>query len=668
MGEQGQEGAEKSLLDLDLEQLAKTPVVVPSMDIPVTTVAREQSTVGRSPAAVFVITQEMIRRSGATCIPEVLRIAPGLEVAQINSSRWCISARGFNGRFANKLLVLIDGRSVYTPVNSGVYWDVQDLLLEDVERIEVVRGPGGTLWGANAVNGVINILTKSAKDTQGTYVSGGGGTHERFNDAFRHGGKIGEDGSYRIYGKYFERGPGVERAGPFNTTTQGNDAWCQGRVGFRTDWGIDPGKSDALTVQGDYYRGSEGDSATIVQTVPPYSQTYDVKNPVEGGNVLARWRHTIDDESDFALQTYFDRYSRIEDVVSETVNTLDLDFQYRFPLTDRQRITCGVGFRNVSDELLSADDFTEHYTPACRTTNLASQFLQDEIALVEDRLTLTLGTKLEQNAYTGFECQPTARMLWSPDRRHSLWGAVSRAVRTPSRWEDDLFKTMAMGGPPPGPSPGPGPFDVTFLRLYGSRGVLSEALMAYEIGYREQTTDRLSWDLALFYNVYDRLVTLKEETRFWETYPLPAHWVDPQMFVNLGAAQTYGVELAGNWTVSERWRLYSQYTFLRLHTERQRAVSGDPRHQVYFRSAWDLGRDWEFDLMVRYVDAILGIGTVPSYITMDLRLAWRPRKHFEFAVVGQNLLQSHHWESSGLREDQVTEVPRGVYGTITYRR
>jgi len=416
-------------------------------------------------------------------------------------------------------------------------------------------------------------------------------------------------------------------------------------------------------VQGDYYRGSEGDSATIVQTTPPYSQTFDTKNPVEGENLLTRWRHVIDDESDFALQTYYDRYARTNNVIAETVKTLDLDFQYRFPLTDRQKITCGVGFRNVSDELLSADDFTEHYTPARRTTNLVSQFLQDEIALVEDRLTLTAGTKLEENAYTGFECQPSVRLLWSPDRQHSAWGAISRAVRTPSRWEDNIFQTMAPMGPHDGP-----PFDVTFNRIYGNTGVLSEALMAYEIGFREQATERLSWDLALFYNVYDHLVTLKQGTRFWETDPVPAHWIDPQSFVNLGAAETYGVELAGNWTVSDRWRLYSQYTFLRLHMRSQGTPAGDPHNQVYFRSAWDLSRDWEFDMMARYVDSIPGMGTVPSYITMDLRLAWHPRKYLELAVVGQSLLQSHHWECSGLREDEVTEVPRGVYGTITYRR
>ncbi len=321
------------ILNLDIEQLAKTPVVVPSMDIPVTSVTKETSTVGRSAAAVFVITNEMIRRSGATCIPEALRMAPGIDVAHINANTWAVSARGFNGLFANKLLVLIDGRTVYVPTSSGVYWDVQDVLLEDVDRIEVIRGPGGTLWGSNAVNGVISIITKSAKDTQGTYVSAGGGTQERMDNSVRCGGKIGEDFHYRIYGKNFERGPGFDPTGP------PEDSWRQGRFGFRTDSDLDRGKSDTLTVQGDCYTGESGMTAQHTVTYLPYSWMQDGYTDNSGQNVLARLRHVNDDDSDWTLQTYFDNYVRGTILNSERVRTFDIDFQCRRPLGDRNEIT-----------------------------------------------------------------------------------------------------------------------------------------------------------------------------------------------------------------------------------------------------------------------------------------------------------------------------------------
>ena len=653
----GQPDGGKKLLDLDIDQLARTPVVMPStplsMDAPVTSVTREQSTLGHSAAAVFVITQEMIRRSGATSIPEVLRMAPGLEVAHINSNTWAITARGFNSRYADKLLVLIDGRTVYNPIFSGIYWDVQDVLLEDVERIEVVRGPGGTLWGANAVNGVISIITKKAKDTQGVYVTAGGGTQEKLTDGARIGGRLGENGYYRVYGKNFERGRG------FLPDGRADDDWRQGRAGFRADWDLDAANADSVTVQGDYYVGDSGSVSKLVSTRPPFVQQLVGDDRVNGQNVLARWRHVHDEDSDWALQTYFDRYQREAPLRDETVTTFDVDFQYRFPLGERQKITCGAGFRNIHDDLPSHDDFTVHFDPVERTLNLASQFVQDEIALVEDQWTLTMGTKLEQNPYTGLEVQPSIRLLWTPDPRHSAWAAVSRAVRTPSRVDRDLVATGFMG---------PG----RFARALGSDSFGSEALMAYEVGFREQATERFSWDLAAFYNVYDDLMTAVAGTWFTEFVPPPPHRVLPLVFSNGPGADTVGAELAGNWTLSERWRVYGYYTCFGMRSHRPAGFGEgiDPRHQVYLRSAWDLGRSVEFDLMARYVDALTAI-QVPSYISMDLRLGWRPWKRLEVQVVGQNLLQPQHQEfgviTSNSSYTQVTYVPRGVYGTVTWR-
>ena len=645
----------KSILDLDIEQLARTPVVVPSMDIPVTSVTKEQSTVGRSAAAVFVITNEMIRRSGATCIPEALRMAPGMDVARINSNTWAISSRGFNSPNANKLLVLIDGRAVYSPVFSGVYWDVQDVVLEDIERIEVIRGPGGTLWGANAVNGVINIITKPSGDTQGAYVQLGGGTVERSNETVRYGGQIGEDSYYRVYGKYFDRSAFYDPAQP------ANDGWNQGRFGFRTDWALD--EMNSLTVQGDHYLGTSGNNAFRSLTVPPYYVPLEGATHNNGENVLARYRRVIDDDSDWTLQSYLDRYERNSAIfVSQRINTFDIEFQYRFPLGDRHQITCGAGYRYIHTFCPSPDPFTASFRPENRNLYIANQFIQDEIALVPDQLDLIMGCKLEQNSYTYFEYQPTIRMLYTPDRRHTLWGAVSRAVRTPSRVDDDVFITTP-------PTSGP-----AFMRVLGNRDFRSETLIAYELGYRTQATERFSWDIATVYNVYGSLGGVNRYPYQVEFDPPPPHLIAPVVFENNITADTYGVELSTNWTVSQQWRLSAQYTFLRMVPRNDVGLEistegRSPRHQVYMTSSWNLREDLDFDLTVRYVDALAAL-SVPSYITMDMRLAWRPRKHIELAVVGQNLLQTYHYEFGPTTEGlggEVTEVPRGVYGTAAWR-
>jgi iron complex outermembrane recepter protein len=419
-----------AILNMDVEQLAQAPVIVPSMDTPVTSVTREASTVGRSAAAVFVITNEMIRRSGVTTIPDALRMAPGMEVAQGNSNSWAVTCRGFNNGMADKLLVLIDGRTVYSPVSGGVYWDVQDVLLEDIDRIEVVRGPGGTLWGANAVNGVINIITKSAKDTQGAYIGVIGGTVERSTEMARYGGKIGEDGHYRVYGKYFDRGSfdgqDIHQNSP-PTPRPGDDAWNQGRAGFRADWDVGRDRSNGFTIQGDHYQGIEGsmDSFSFPQTV--FGSTF-----FTGENVLARWRHVYDDDCDWTLQAYYDYAHRDTMLNSERVRTTDIDYVYRFPLSERHQITCGAGYRYIQDNLPTNNpDFAS--IPTDRNYYIASQFAQDEIEIVPEKVRLILGCKLEENSYTFFEYQPTIRAMYTPDRKHTLWGAVSRAVRTPTR-------------------------------------------------------------------------------------------------------------------------------------------------------------------------------------------------------------------------------------------
>lgn len=648
----------KKLLELDIAQLGQVSVVSPAMSMPVTSVTKEVSTVGKSAAAVFVITNEMIRRSGATCIPEALRMAPGLDVAQFNSNTWAISSRGFDGVNAKKLLVLIDGRTVYTPVSSGVYWDVQDVMLEDVERIEVIRGPGGTLWGSNAVNGVINIITKNAAETQGAYVNAGGGTVQRSFETARYGGKIGDDGCYRVYGEYSDHSPF------FDPSQQANDGWNQGRVGFRADWDLSGDKSDTFTIQGDSYTGISGITASRTQTVQPYSVPMQGSVNNTGQNVLARYTHVTDEDTDWSAQTYFDNFQRDSTILNtERVKTFDVELQYRFPFGQRQHITCGAGYRYISTSCPSEDPFTASIQPPDDRLYIVNQFVQDEIALSPDRLAFIMGCKLEQNVFTYFEYQPTARLRWTPDETHTLWGAVSRAVRTPSLTEEDIFATTP-----------PAPGSTIFPRILGSDTLVSETLMAYEVGYRTQATKQFSYDIATFYNVYDDLIgSVAAPPPQNELIPAPAHLVLPIVFRNSGSATSYGVELNTNWSAAEHWRLSTNYTFLRMVTQGTPGQANDPGknpfHQVYFRSSWDLGKNMDFDLAARYVDSLSSLN-VPSYITMDLRLAWRPREHLELALVGQNLLQTYHYEFGPTTEtlgNEATEVPRSVYGTATWR-
>ncbi|MGA2034494.1 MAG: TonB-dependent receptor [Thermoguttaceae bacterium] len=648
-------GSAKDILDLDIDQLSKVDVKVPAMDVPITSVTREPSTIGHSAAAVFVITPEMIRRSGATNVPECLRMVPGLDVAHIDGNKWAISSRGFNGRFGNKLLVMIDGRAVYTPLFSGVYWEVQNVMLEDIQRIEVIRGPGATVWGSNAVNGVINIITKQAQSTQGVLASGGGGSYERDFGAFRYGGRTGEGVYYRAYGMYFDRA-----ADSFPADS--HDGCQLGQGGFRVDWDVDRLNTDKITLQGDYYDGHV--QSTTVEPVFPdpsgaFQQSVQKNIPVTGGNLVARWTHTIDEESSYSWQIYYDRLDRADPALLISQDAYDIDFTHHFLLNDRQQITWGGGYRLVRDDVVNSDWLA--LFPPGRQINLFSAFLQDEITLVEDHLVFTPGCKLERNDFTGFECQPSARVLWMFDKRSSAWGAISRAVRTPSIAEEDAcIVSLPIF-----------PHVPVFPVFFGNPNLKSEAMVAYELGYRVQATDHFSWDVALFFNQYDNLRTVDPTL----VPGLPPYFI-PFMAQNDMWGNTYGLEWSCQWEIAKSWRLRGYYALLEMQLHaRGAAVPGSeldegasPANQVYLMSSWDLGANVDFDMMLRYVDSLPALG-VPSYIEMDLRLAWRPRKHLELAVVGQNLLENHLVQFSGTQfvPDQPAAVPRGVYGKVTWR-
>jgi iron complex outermembrane receptor protein len=592
-------------------------------------------------------------------------MVPGVNVARIDSNKWAVSIRGSSGRFANKLLVQIDGRTVYTPLFGGVFWDVQDVVFEDVERIEVVRGPGATVWGANAVNGIINIITKRTADTQGIYAQAGGGTEELGFAAARYGSRVGSNLNYRLYGKWFERDQGYLPAG------DANDQWHVARGGFRADW--TPDSCDTVTVQGDYYGGESDQRNLYPSGALPFYQVINDQQPVRGGNVLFRWRRELAEDSDWSLQMYYDRTERewFTAGLAEDRDTLDIDFQHRFPLGCRHSMIWGFGYRNTKDRIHNTDLVVGNqpiiaFSPGQRALDLFSYFLQDEITLSDDLLYFTVGSKFEHNDFTGFEFQPTARLLWTPTRRHSIWASVSRAVRIPTRAEDDIRILL----PPVGAVP---PGIPVFPEVVGNRGIVAEEVMAYEAGIRVQPTDKLFWDLAVFFNDYDNVRSVDVAA-----FPIPSpggFFVIPGEFGNSHRFQSYGFEVASTYNVNACWRLYGAYSFL-VQTDTIGGDMASPRNQIYLQSSWDLTPDVHCDVMWRYVDSLEGfqfndtlLPGVSSYNAMDVRLAWDVRPGLELAVVGRNLLDLAHPEAAPdfFLGNAGTEVQSEVYGTVTWR-
>jgi len=627
------------------------------MKIEVTSVSKRPEKLSDAPAAIYVITQEDIRRSGVTSIPEALRMAPGLEVARQDSHTWAISSRGFNDEFANQLLVLIDGRSVYTPLFAGVYWDVQDVPLEDINQIEVIRGPGAALWGANAVNGVINITTKKAKDTQCLLVTAGGGNEEQGFATFRYGGKINDETYYRFYGKGLNRDNSELTNG-----SPANDRWQMWQGGFRLDW--EPGQQNFYTLQGDIYTGALDQAVTVPTLTPPYSQELRDKVNVWGGNVLGRWTHQFSPGSDLALKVYYDRTDRDRVVFTEQRDTFDVDLQQHFEWGDRQDIIVGAGYNITSDHL--GNSFAVMFEPTRRTASLYSGFVQDEIQLIPDRLRLTLGTKVEHNDYTGWEVQPSGRISWNITKKQTLWFAASRAISTPSRAEDDIRINREVF--PPGTL---APLPV-LVSQFGSRDIDSKELIAFELGYRVQPHPKVTLDVATFYNIYDRQRSLEPGG---VTNSGVGYLVLPFTINNLIDGETYGGELASSFQLTDWWRVHVNYSVwsIQLHKKPgsndpllEGAEHDSPQHQVGVRSLMDLPHDLELDLGLRYVDS-LSNRDVPSYTAFDARLGWRPSKNLEISIVGQNLFNTHKEFAPSYIQTQTTEVEMSVFGKITFR-
>lgn len=634
------------------------------MNLQVTSVSKRAQRVADAAAAVFVITQDDIERSGARSIPEALRMVPGLEVARIDQNKWAIGSRGFNGRFADKLLVLIDGRSVYTPLFSGVYWDVEDVPLEDIERIEVIRGPGATLWGANAVDGVINIITKTAKATQGGFVKVEGGNSQLTADSARYGGEIGSKGAYRIYGKYFDWKPSTDLGGQ-----TASDGWHQVRGGFRTDWTLS--KADSLTVQGDVYNSRDGEQITLPLLNAPYSQTLSHTGAYSGGNVLGRWTHSGANNSSFSLQGYFDRTNYGDNVLFvDHESVFDVDFQHDFRLGSSNEVVWGGGYRSIQDR--NAPSFTVSVMPNKAQYNQFSAFVQDEITLLDQRVRVTIGSKFEHNAFTGFEFEPNFRALGNISKNQSVWVAISRAVRTPALTEEGLRLNAAVV--PPGAPPFNSPLPV-IEAIYGSSQFQSEDLLAYEVGYRVQATNSFSADIAAFYNNYSNLRTAEPGAPFLEGSPIPTNVVAPFVALNKMSGGTYGIEPYFDWKVFPKWKLFGSYSFLQMKIHKN-ADSLDPtadlpngenpEHQFYFRSALDLPWHLEQNLVVRHVNS-LPTYAIAGYTSLDGGIHWKARPSLEFSFDGENWLDHKHIEFiPDFINTQPTNVGRSFHGGITW--
>jgi iron complex outermembrane receptor protein len=634
---------EPSTSTADLKKLS----VEELMSLEVTSVSKRPEKLSETASAIQLITTGEIQESGARSLPEALRLADNLQVAQKNAHDWAISARGFNTDLSNKLLVMMDGRSVYTPLYSGVFWDVQDYPLADLDRIEVISGPGGTLWGANAVNGVINVISKSAKDTQGAYVEGGGGSEWRDFGTARYGGTLAPDVYFRVYAKYFN-----DDAETLANGTPAGDAWRQARAGFRID--AQGTARDNLTLQGDFYNGSEN------YTVSPDSQ-------VSGGNLLGRWSHVESEDSDMSLQAYFDRTHRTlptpalvlapAGIVVDDLTTYDVDFQHHFVLGDWNRFVWGLGYRRTHDDVSNA--LALSFLPAVLNQNLFSSFLQDEIML-RPGLFFTAGTKLEHNDYTGYEVEPSVRLQWNLSASQTLWSAISRAVRTPSRVDRDFAEPAASTG---------------FVVLEGSPDFKSETLLSYELGYRAQPGSRLATSISTFYNDYDNVRSTSPSAD--PTIPgLPF----PLVFANNLEGHTYGMEASATYQLLEGWRLHAGYNLLE---ERLRVKPGqidysdahnetaDPQQQVSLRSAVDITRVADLSTELRWVDTLHinngpTVGIVPSYLELNARLGWHLTARLELSVVGENLLHSQHLEY-GFPEPTRVEIQRSVFGRLQWQ-
>lgn len=629
------------------------------MNLDVTSASKKAEKVSRVPSAIFVITEDDIQRSGATNIPDLLRMVPGLQVAQITPTIWAISARGFNGQYSNKLLVLIDGRAVYTPIYSGVYWDSQNVPLDLLARIEVIRGPGATVWGTNAVNGVINIITKRARDTQGASLNAHGGNVEQGGGDVVYGGHLGSHGAYRVFADGWAVGANVTRA-----KQNGEDDWYGFKGGLRADTDLTP--KDLLTMEAEAERSNAGEIfSTSLQ--PPVNATRTLRDRFSDWHIIGRWQHTASPDSEASLQVYYDHNNRADSTFGLGLTTCDIDFQHHVPWRQRQDLVWGAGYRYYSDSTI-AFSRTSFSTPKVNHS-LFNVFLQDEIALRRKRLYLTLGAKVQHEYYNGFNLQPTARVAWTPSDRMTFWAAISDAKRTPARVETGFRVDLAA-------YPGPNNF-FTVVSLFGNPEQKNERLTATEAGLRKDLSSRVSFDASAFFNQYHDLRSSEAGSPRLEADPAPLHLLIPTTFANLVYGDTQGFESFANLKLARRWTMSPAYSFITMHLHRQPAstdvttighLEGSlPRQQAQLRSNVNLPWRLQWTTSAYFVGR-LSAPVVPAYTRLDTKLAWQASDKLSLGVVGQNLQRDFHleYDSGGLPVNP-SLVRRGAYAWLMWR-
>ena len=609
-----------------LEELLNTKVTI---------VSKAEERAFDAATAIHVITKEDIRNSGATTIPEILRLAPGVQVAKSGSNQWAISVRGFNGQFANRLLVLMDGRSLYSPLYSGIYWDVQDTLIEDIKQIEIIRGPGATLWGANAVNGVINIITEEAVNTQRGYTNLIVGNDEQIAST-RYGGKLSENAKYRFYGKFSKRNESKDLN--YNNS---NDEWNMWRAGFRID-GV-PSTDDMFTLQGDIYTGQENHDVVLPTTTSPFTTTVPDDEEVKGGNILVRWNKIFKDGSNITTQSYIDYNARNILYLNQQVLTYDLDLQYNLKKIKRHQFTLGAAYRFVSDDI--SGSFYLSAPPSQRNNNLYSAFIQDKINVINNKLALTIGSKIEHNEYTGLEHQPSAKIAYTPNIHNTIWASVSRAVKVPDRSSNDGYYL------PTGTVAG-------YATFRGNSGVKSEKLTAYEAGYRTKIKNSLILDLTGFYNFYKNTPSYDFIT--------PINYT----VANEIEGKAVGYEISTKWNLNKNIILSANYTHINLDIDNASStiVTSEvttPKHQVNLSSHMKLPYNIQFNNFLFYNHKIMN-GSIPAYYRWDSNLKWKAKDALHITLAAQNLLDNQHQEFTGFLYKGQANVGRSFYIKMNY--
>ncbi|WP_367154344.1 TonB-dependent receptor plug domain-containing protein [Methylomonas sp. HYX-M1] len=661
-------------MDFSIEQL---------VELDLSSITKSLGSRKQLPAAFYVVSSEDIRRLGATTIPEALRLVPGVHVAKIDGGRWSVSVRGFNSQLAETLLVLVDGRSVYTPLLSSTFWDQLDVMMEDIERIEVMRGPGASLWGSNAVNGVINIVTKSARSTQGGLASAFYG-NERYGGGMRYGFEAGEDAHVSVFARHAQHDDSKAR---FSSVDAG-DAAQMSKFGFRYDKDFF-GNAD-LSVQGAAFTGESNGANQIFPHIitpqvpsvqPPYNIQLPTGDEFSGHYLMARWQQRQSADSTTALRIYWDRHNRRSPAldVSYQVDSIDLDFQHNYRLNPLHYWVWGAGVRfnhnNYQPSLYVA------LSPEKRTDRIYSLFAQDEISLLPNTLKLTLGSKFEHNPVTQFEIQPNIGLSWSPDEIHTVWGSIARAVRTPN-WIEQNVQFQGYLAPPPDPAQPVSPANpVTLISINGNPRMTTEKLLAFQLGWRADWQRTFDTDLSLYYYNYDDVRSynsggLQTDTLF------SGYVVLPIKIQNYGFSKIYGGELSANWQVSNAWRLRASYSYSREEIGLSSTspsvayVTSAGNYPVNNASVWSqlqLTSDWSFDLNWRFVGGksnnVFSYNTLPtqSYHELDARLAWQLNKDVEFALIGRNLLESVHFEANSHYQSIATGVQRQVYFSVKWQ-